>query len=337
MNFVTGGTGMLGAHIIGELLNRQLPVAAGFRNKIGQEETVALLQFQGYSSEQIASIQWRLCDILNTDSLITAFDLCTAVYHTAAVVSYHAQDRDLMYETNVQGTANVVNVALLLGGIKLIHVSSIASLGKSTPGQTINENAEWKNSTLNTHYGITKHLSDLEVWRGVQEGLEVLIMHPGFIIGAGSFERSSPSVFKKLNENFSYYPPGGTGFIAARDCAYAMVQLARSPHKNENFILVTQSESMHWLFQQVALSIGKKPPHRLATPLLMHMARIVEWFKESLTGKKALITKETVKNASIQFYYDNHKLLNAVPEHTWNVEKAVAEAGRYFKLRFHQN
>jgi nucleoside-diphosphate-sugar epimerase len=333
MNFITGATGMLGAHLIGELLKRAMPVVAGCRSIESTEESLALLRFMGFSEEQIQSIQWRICDVLDTDALIRAFDGCSTVYHTAAIVSYHSKDRAIMYETNVQGTANVVNVALSLGGIKIIHVSSIASLGKSNLGQTLNENTEWKNSAFNTHYGITKHLSDLEIWRGVQEGIEALIVHPGFIIGAGSFERSSPSVFKKIKEGLAYYPPGGTGFISAKDCAFAMVELAHSKARNEAFVLVTRSESMEWLFQHVAAALGCPAPNKLASPMLMQIARIAEWLKELLSGKKALITRETVKNASIQFYYDNQKLMSAIPNRTWDLEPEILFAAKYFDSR----
>jgi dihydroflavonol-4-reductase len=331
MNFITGATGMLGTHIVGELLQRGLPVVAGCRHLDNTAECLRLLRFKGYTEEQIASIQWRICDVLDTDSLSNAFEGCTTIYHTAAIVSYHAKDRGLMYETNVQGTANVVNVALELGGMQLIHVSSIAALGKAHPGETLDERTEWKNSAYNTHYGITKHLSDLEVWRGVQEGLQAVVVHPGFIVGAGSFERSSPSVFKKINEGLRFYPPGGTGFISATQCAKMMVDLRLKNITNEAFVFVTKSESMHWLFASIARSLNAKVPNTLAKPWMLQAARIAEWLKEIFTGKKALVTKETIKNASIRFHYNTQKLADVFPNFADDLEQEVAQAAAYFR------
>jgi dihydroflavonol-4-reductase len=337
MNFITGATGMLGTHLIAELLQRGLPVVAGCRSLENNQESLRLLKFKGFSEEQLKSIDWRICDVLDTDSLLAAFAGCSTVYHTAAIVSYHAKDRDLMYTTNVQGTANVVNVALEIGSIRLVHVSSIASLGKSNPGQVLDEKSEWENSPLNTHYGITKHLSDLEVWRGVQEGLTAVIIHPGFIIGPGSFERSSPSVFKKINEGMRYYPPGGTGFIGAADCAHRMVELDQRQVANESFVFVTRSESMQWLFSSIARSLNKEIPSTEAKPWILQLARIAEWLKELTTGQKALVTKETVKNASISFKYNTQKLLEAFPGSVDNLEKEIELAAAYFRATAQAN
>lgn len=330
MNFITGATGMLGTHLIAELLQRRLPVVAGCRNIASNQECMRLLRFKGFSEEQLQSIEWRICDVLDTDSLLKAIDGCSTIYHTAAIVSYHAKDREMMYETNVQGTANVVNVALELGNIHLVHVSSIAALGKSNPGETLDEKSEWKNSPLNTHYGITKHLSDLEVWRGVQEGLTAVIVHPGFIIGPGSFDRSSPSVFKKIHEGMRFYPPGGTGFIGASECAHLMVELNQRRITNEAYIFVGRSESMQWLFSSIAQSLKKPLPTTEASTWILQLARIFEWIKEKATGQKALVTKETVKNASIRFHYNTQKLLEVFPHFVSDLEKEIEHAASYF-------
>jgi dihydroflavonol-4-reductase len=330
MNFVTGATGMLGTHLMGALIHKNLPVVAGYRSEGRKQQAIDLLRFQGFSQQEIDSIQWRYCDVLDTTSLLDSMQGCKSIYHTSAVVSYHARDRADMYATNVEGTANVVNVAIEMGGIQLIHVSSIAALGKSMPGATLNEDSEWKNSELNTHYGITKHMSDLEIWRGVQEGLNAIIVHPGFIVGAGAFDRSSPSVFQKIHDGLGYYPPGGTGFIGAHDCAKTMVALSEGGLKNEAYILVSHSQTMQWLFQNVAQALGAPTPHKVASPLILQMARIAEWIKEKLTSKKALITKETVKNASIQFYYDTTKLKATLPDLEFDIESEFHRAAAFF-------
>jgi nucleoside-diphosphate-sugar epimerase len=173
-------------------------------------------------------------------------------------------------------------------------------------------------------------MSDLEIWRGVQEGLNAIIVHPGFIVGAGACDRSSPSVFQKIHDGLGYYPPGGTGFIGAHDCAKTMVALSEGGLKNEAYILVSHSQTMQWLFQNVAQALGAPTPHKVASPLILQMARIAEWIKEKLTSKKALITKETVKNASIQFYYDTTKLKATLPDLEFDIESEFHRAAAFF-------
>jgi len=223
MNLVTGSTGLLGTHIMIELLRRGEPVRALVRPN--SNITCVQQVFDFYGSPDFNRIHWVVGDVLDIPSLLTAAEGCTRIFHSAAVVSYHAADRENMYAVNVEGTENVINTALHLGNIKIGFVSSIAAVGKAKNNDTVDEESEWIDSAMNTHYAITKHRSEMEFWRGIHEGLEGVAFNSGFIIGPGNPERSSPSLFRKLNEGMSFYPPGGSGFIAATDCAHAIVEL----------------------------------------------------------------------------------------------------------------
>jgi len=260
---------------------------------------------------------------------------CDFVYHCAAVVSYHSKDRDNMYLINVEGTANVVNVALNENISRLCFVSSIAALGKSKPGEVVNEAAVWSDSSYNTHYGITKFLSEMEVWRGIQEGLDAIVVNPGLIIGPGSFDRSSPSIFKKLQEGLSYFPPGGTGFIGVVDCAAAMIDLMKESPSGERYVLVSENLSMKEVFCEIARALGKPLPAKEATPRILMFARMAEAMKELFTGRKALVTKESVKNASIRFYYENDKVSKCLDRTFQPVLLAVKETARFLASKNH--
>lgn len=213
MNLVTGATGLLGTHLMLDLLSRGEKVRGMKRANSNLEIVKSVFDFYPKGETLFESIEWCEGDVLDVDALQLAMNGCDFVYHCAAVVSYHAKDRDNMYLINVEGTANVVNVALSENISRLCFVSSIAALGKSKPGEVVNEMAVWSDSSYNTHYGITKFLSEMEVWRGIQEGLDAIVVNPGLIIGPGSFDRSSPSLFKKLNQGLSYYPPEEQGLL----------------------------------------------------------------------------------------------------------------------------
>lgn len=328
-NLVTGATGLLGSHIVLELLRRGEEVRALYRSEKGKIETERLFGFYNQSN-LFNKIEWFQYDVMDVSGLEEAMTDVQHVYHCAAIVSYHAKDRKEMYRINVEGTANVVNVALESGIEKLLHVSSIAALNRFY-ANPVTEEGEWVDSTDNTHYGITKHLSEMEVWRGGQEGLCHVILNPGFIIGPGDFTRSSTSVFMKLNEGMAYYPPGGTGFIGVHDVVAAAVGLMKSPLHGERYIAVAENGSMKQLFQGISKALGKPEPQKLAAGWMLQVARIFEWIKEKITGKKALVTRETVKNASLRFYYSSEKIKSALGIEFQPIEQAIEQGAEYFK------
>lgn len=329
MNLVTGATGLLGTHLMMELLARGERVRALVRPTANRQSVEDVFRF--CNNTRFADIEWIEGDVLDIDSLEEAMQGCSHVFHCAAIVSYHPADRAEMYRVNTEGTANVINMALHLGNIKVGFVSSIAAIGKAKNNEHVDEESEWVENDMNTHYAITKQLSEMEFWRGLHEGIEGLAFNCGFIIGPGSFERSSPSLFRKLNDGMRFYPPGGTGFIAVSDAAKCIAELTLGKITHERFILVTENRSMKEIFQLVAESLGVKVPTQEAKPWILQLARIAEWLKEKTTGRKALVTRETVKNASLRFYYDSKKVQQALPFKATPIEDAILQTASYFK------
>ena len=329
MNLVTGATGLLGTHLMMELLSRGERVRALVRPSANRQSVEDVFRF--CNNTHFADIEWVEGDVLDIDSLEQAMQGCSHVFHCAAVVSYHPSERAEMYRVNTEGTANVINMALHLGNIKVGFVSSIAAIGKAKNNEQVDEESEWVENDMNTHYAITKQLSEMEFWRGIHEGLEGVAFNCGFIIGPGSFERSSPSLFRKLNEGMRFYPPGGTGFIAVADAAWCIAELTLGPTTHERFILVTENRSMKEIFQLVAQSLGVKVPTQEAKPWILQVARAAEWLKEKPTGRKALVTRETVKNASLRFYYDSSKMQRATNLKATPISEAIQQTAAYFR------
>ena len=329
MNLVTGATGLLGTHLMMELLSRGERVRALARPSSNRKSVEDVFRF--CNNNLFGNIEWVEGDVLDIDSLEQAMQGCSHVFHCAAIVSYHPSERAEMYRVNTEGTANVINMALHLGNIKVGFVSSIAAIGKAKNNEQVDEESEWVENDMNTHYAITKQLSEMEFWRGIHEGLEGVAFNCGFIIGPGSFERSSPSLFRKLNEGMRFYPPGGTGFIAVSDAAWCIAELTLGPTTHERFILVTENRSMKEIFQLVAQSLGVKVPTQEAKPWILQVARAAEWLKERTTGRKALVTRETVKNASLRFYYDSSKMQRATNLKPTPISEAIQQTAAYFR------
>lgn len=306
MVFVTGGTGFLGAYIIQNLVQKGIAVKALRRSGS------ALPFFIPHAV--LEKVEWVEGDVLDVVSLADALQGVDEVVHAAAVVSFAKTERQLMYAVNVEGTANVVNAALDAGVRRLLHVSSVAALGRTAQSSVVNEEKQWQESSNNTHYAISKHKAEMQAWRGFAEGLEGVIINPSTILGFGNWHQSSGTIFKNAYRQYPWYTNGVNGFVGVEDVAEAAVQLLQSDLHQQRFIVNADNLSFRALLTLIAEGFGKKPPHREATPLLGNLAWRFEAVKAALTGAKPLLTRETAKVAQSHTRFDNGALLRALPQ-----------------------
>jgi nucleoside-diphosphate-sugar epimerase len=301
---VTGGTGFLGAYIIKHLVEKGYAVRAIRRRP----------QLPAFIPAHIFDkVEWVPGDVLDPASLEEAMEGVHAVIHSAAIVSFTPADRLAMYQTNVDGTANVVNAAVQKKVSRFVHISSVAALGRTAGGATVTEDREWQDNKINTHYAISKRFAEMEVWRGMGEGLRTVILNPSTIIGYGDWHTSSCAIFKSVYDEFPWYTTGINGFVAVHDVAAAAVALMESAVSGERFIINGDNWSFQQLFDSIAGGFHKKKPHRQATPFLGEIAWRIEKFKAMFTGKKPLLTRESARVAQSKTFFDNSKLLKTLP------------------------
>ncbi len=302
--FVTGGAGLVGSALLKQLLQQNnTPIRALYRHSM----PVTL------SDEEKNRIEWIKGNVLDTSLLTDAMNGCKQVYHSAAIVSYHSKRRMQMYKINIEGTANMVNAALEQNIEKFVHVSSVAAIGRIRKGEHITETTEWSEETNNSHYGKTKYLSELEVWRAVGEGLNAVIVNPSVILGESNWENGSVAIFKKMWEEFPWYTTGGTGFVDAKDVATAMIRLMQSDISAERFLLSNEHLTFQQLFTKITTRFGKKPPQRFAKPWMGELVWRMEAVKAMFSNKEPLLTKETAGTAQATTFFDSSKIKNALP------------------------
>lgn len=301
---VTGGTGFVGAYIIKELVEKGYAVRAIRRsNKVPFFISPAILN----------KVEWVNCDIVDVISLDEALKDVDAVIHAAALVSFDKKDRKQMYNTNVDGTANIVNLSLENGTKKLVHISSISALGRTFTGEKVNEEKKWMDSKLNSHYGISKNKAEMEVWRGMGEGLNAVIINPSTVLGFGNWHDSSCAIFKNSYKGFPWYTNGVNGFVSVEDVAKVAVLLMESNISEERFIVNHENWEFKKLFDSIAGGFGQKKPTWEATPFLSGIAWRIEKIKSSLRNTKPLLTRETARIALSKTYWQNDKILAALP------------------------
>ena len=304
MILVTGGTGFIGSYIIKNLVEKGYKVRAIRRS--------AKLPFY-IPGNIFDKVDWVEADVLDIVSLTEAMQGADAVIHAAAVVSFSKKERHQMYMVNVEGTANVVNAAVEAKIKRFLHVSSVAALGRTTKPESVTEQKKWEENKNNTHYAISKHHSELQVWRGFAEGLEGVIINPATVLGYGDWHRSSCAIFKNAYKEFPWYTKGVNGFVGVEDVAEAAVQLMLSDITQKRFIVSSENWSFQQLFDTIAEGFEKKHPHKEATRTMGEIAWRLEKLKSIFTGKKALLTRETAKVAHSKTSFDSDAILRALP------------------------
>ncbi len=263
------------------------------------------------SAPSFQNVRWVKGDILDEAGLEDIINEGDQVYHLAGYVSFLPNSLPKLLKINAEGTANVVNACLEKNISKLLHVSTVAAIGRSQSGDIISEKTGWKDSPLNTQYAISKYLAENEVWRGMAEGLNAVIVNPSVILGAGDWAKGSSALFRRVAEGLNYYPMGKTGFVAAEDVAKAMVHFMEGDYNEERYILSAENRTWREFLTEVALAMHKTPPTQEAGALLSNFSWRVEKIKSWFSGKTPVVTKETAMTSSNVFEYNAQKSVYA--------------------------
>ena len=324
--FVTGGTGFLGSYLLRYL------VAMGFQQIIALKRPDSPLDLVSTIHE---NIQWVNGDILDQPYLEDIIGTCDYLFHCAGKVSFNPKDQQEMNRVNVLGTTHIVNAALHTQAKKLVHVSSIAAIGRPKKTPHITEGTKWERSALNTFYGITKYQAEREVWRGMAEGLPVAVVNPSIILGSGFWHGGTQQLFKMAFEGFPFYGNGLGAFVDVRDVARFMIQLLSNDYQGERYIVNAINLSYLELMSQIANHFSQKPPRFKATPFISAIAWRLEALKSIISGREPTITQETARQANARFHFSNEKTLAHGFEYLSFEETLKETCAQYLQAKNH--
>lgn len=331
MILVTGATGLVGCHLLWALLKNNEPVRALYRRGSDLERVKRIFSYYSGSSDTFYDkIQWFEADILDLAKLNDSFQDISRVYHCAALISFDPRDKDRLYETNVIGTTNVVNLCVRYGIEKLCYVSSIAALGDALECDSIDENTEWDDQTI-SNYAITKHQAEIEVWRGVQEGVPSVIVNPGIIVGPGFWHTGSGTLFKMVAKGQKWYPPGGTGFVTIQDVIQSMVRLMDSEIKNKRYVLVNQNLTYKEIFSMIALEFDLPVPKKELQLWQLKLLLPFDWILSKLLNKSRRITRDNIRSVSRIKIYKGEKICRQIDFSYELLNEAVAFGCQKYK------
>jgi dihydroflavonol-4-reductase len=332
MILVTGGTGMIGAHLLYKLAKKESKIRAVKRKSSDLSVVKQIFSYLEKNYESLFdAIEWVEADILDHNSMLMVMEGVDFVYHSAAMVSFNPADRDKMLHVNIKGTQNVVNAALEKGVKKMCHVSSTAALGDSVNGEPLTEETFRNPKREHSGYSVSKYLSELEVWRGITEGLNAVIVNPSVVLGTGNWNAGSPSIFSTIQKGMSFYSKGIMGYVDVLDVVNIMVQLMESEISGERYLVSAENLSFKDFFTMVAHELNAKIPKVKANSVLLEIAWRLELLKSKITGSAPRVTKETIRVAQKQSTLSSEKLLQAIDFKYTPIKQCVARIGNNFK------
>jgi dihydroflavonol-4-reductase len=311
MVLVTGATGLVGSHLVFQLIEQGFEVKALYRNESNINRVKQVFAYHK-KPEWFAKIEWFEADILDIPKLEKAYDNVEYVYHCAALVSFDPNDEEQLRKVNIEGTANVVNCCLDFKKKKLCYVSSIAALGDLKEHETIiTEETEWNPEKQRSDYSISKYGAEMEVWRAYQEGLPVVVVNPGVILGPLFWTDGSGDIYKKVGNGLTFYTKGGTGFVSVNDVVSVMIELMKSSLVGDRFLLVSETKNYQEMTTLIAKKLQVSLPKYEAKKWMTGLVWRLDWLL-GLFGKKRILSKEMAKTLHKVDYFDNSKIKKAI-------------------------
>ncbi|WP_231491041.1 NAD-dependent epimerase/dehydratase family protein [Pedobacter sp. Leaf170] len=320
MILVTGGTGFLGSELIKQLTDNGLAVRA-----LKRETSKIPSLLKG-----IKLIEWVDGDINEPSSLEDVFVGITKVFHCAAFVSLDSSYKKQLFHVNIEGTSNIVNLCVD-NNCRLLHVSSIAALGEPKKGKQITEKDFREYDAKADAYGLSKYEAEMEVWRGITEGLDAVIVNPSVIIGKNAGFEGSGAIFKLVKGGFPFYTNGASGFVDVDDVVKSMIALMDSEITAERYIV--SSENIHYkdLFRAIANGFNVKAPTKEAKPWILGIAWRALKFFSVFSRTQPSITKDTARSSVTLSYYSNDKIVNQIGIQFKPLSNSIAEITQHLK------
>ena len=331
MILITGGTGLLGSHILLEHLKRGIKTRVISRQKSIPSTLIHLCKFYNIDPGKLEShVDWHKGDVTDLTSIQDAFADVETVYHCAALVSFDSRDYNKLFDINVNGTTNIVNLCLQHKINKLCYVSSTAALAKNADNSIVVEDGNWQREQDSTAYSKSKFLAEREVWRGQEEGLNTVTVNPCVIIGPGDWSQSSSSVFKAGWKGMKFFTKGSNAFVDVRDVCAIMLELVEQNVVGERFLVIGENLPFQTLFSHINGAFGKRAPSIKASKWQTGLAWRLEKVR-TLFGGTRRITKEMAQNAHSHVSYSNEKVTARLGFKFTPIEDSVQFAAEFYK------
>ena len=324
MIYLTGGTGLLGSHLLYTLVQKGYAVRALRRSEMASNETLKVFGYYEKDPRTLFNkIEWVEGNLLDMPVIKDHLDGIEEIYHSAAMVSFDARDRKKMEAINIGGTAQLVDLAMLKNIKKFCFVSSVAAIGPRVGDHPADESCIWEKNNESHWYSWTKFKSEMEVWRGIAEGLQAVIVNPSIILGTGNWHRGSGQMFTTIHKGLAFYPPGITGYVAVEDVVNIMITLMEKGYFGERYIVTAEDLYFKDLFKWIAEALGSKTPGIKTKPWMMAVAWRLMWLYSKMSGNPPKITRESAKAGFNIRYFSNDKIKNLIGYDFMSIRESI--------------
>lgn len=333
MILVTGGTGLVGSHLLFNLVQKHQKIKAIYRRESTLQRVKKVFSYYTNTVEELyGKIDWVMADLNDIPALEIAFQDITHVYHCAAFVSFEPNKYNQLRKINIEGTANIVNLSITNSVEKICYVSSIAAIGHHlNPETLITEQTNWDSEKDNSVYAITKYGAELEVWRGSQEGLNCVIINPGIILGPGFWKGGgSGSLIRSIHKGLDYYPRGSSAYVDVWDTVAIMQQLMESDINNERYIVIAENRSFKSFQDEVSKSLGVKTAKKEASKFLLAIAWRLDWLSSKISGKRRKLSKQMANSINTKTLYDHSKISKTLNYKFETLNKSIKKTCSYY-------
>jgi dihydroflavonol-4-reductase len=336
MILVTGGTGLIGSHLLFKLASGNKNIIAVTREKSSVRQVEEIFKIYHQDTEFLMNrIRWYEGDLTDRFFVNGIIKDVQHVYHCAAIVSLNSKLSKDRVNANVSMTANLVDECLEDKIHKLCHVSSIATLPPSVNGIAVNEKDGWQKET-GSIYAEGKIKSEFEIWRGIQEGLNAVIVNPSVVIGPGRFDRGSGNIFDAVYKKLRYYTSGSAGFVDVMDVVEIMIKLMESDVNSERFVLSSENLAFYDLLGTISKYLGVKAPGKCISQRNLERIARLEKIRSFMTGKDPKISKDSIPAMTHKNSYDASKICEVLDYTFSPVEGAVERTAKYYLDKIHR-
>jgi nucleoside-diphosphate-sugar epimerase len=332
MILVTGGTGLVGSHLLYFLSREHSELRAIYRRSSDLNGVKKVFGYYGGDSETFFQrIRWVEADLLGVSALEDAFLGVTHVYHCAALVSFITSDYQRMRRVNIEGTTNIVNLCISHRVQKLCYVSSVAAIENRAEGEITNESDHWTNTAGKSGYAITKYGAEMEVWRASQENVPVVVVNPGVILGSGPWHKGSGTLFSRIDTGLPFYTNGVTGFVDVQDVVRIMISLMESDFENERYILVAENLTYRDVLFKIADNMNKRRPSIRLNRWMTEFIWRFELVKSKITLIPPLLTKHTARSSISNHPFSSQKIIDALDFSFTKMDECINRVVTHYK------
>ncbi len=332
MILVTGGTGLVGSHLLYFLTREHSEIRAIYRRSSDLNGVKKVFAYYGGESESLFErIRWVEADLLDLSALEEAFQDVTHVYHSAALVSFVTSDYQRMRKVNIEGTTNIVNLCISHGVKKICYVSSVAAIENRAEGEVTDESDNWTSTAGKSGYAITKYGAEMEVWRASQEGVPVVVVNPGVILGSGPWHKGSGTLFRRVDSGLPFYTTGVTGFVDVQDVVKIMISLMEGKIENERYILVAENLTYRDVLFKIADSLKKSRPRIKISKWMTEFIWRFEFVKSKIALSPPLLTKHTARSSVSDHPFSSEKIIKALGYEFATIEDCIQRVVRDYR------